>query len=402
MMQVPKSKVSLNFLSLFICLFSIFTSTRAQSYIKLHKKAIICDTHNDIISTAIEKGYNFDNDLKGLTHTDISRLEKGGVDVQVFSVFCDGKQSNPYEFANREIDTLDAWIARNNRRMVKVTSPRQLKRAVRDGKIASMIGVEGGHMIEDDLTNLQNLAGRGARYMTLTWNNSNSWATSAMDETDSSDKLVHKGLTDFGKKVIATMNDLGVMVDVSHVGEQTFWDVMETTSKPVIASHSDVYTIAPVFRNLKDDQIKAIAKNGGVIHLNFYAGFLDSNFLPKAKEFFKRHKVEKDSLLKSGKDDWEANSNLYAAHADEVAEIRPPLSVLFDHIDYIVRLVGEDYVGLGSDFDGINFAPNGLDDVTSYPLITKGLLERGYSKKSIKKILGRNFIRAFKANSVKK
>jgi hypothetical protein len=177
---------------------------------------------------------------------------------------------------------------------------------------------------------------------------------------------------------------------------------VEDFCKPVIASHSDVYTIAPVFRNLKDDQIKAIAKNGGVIHLNFYAGFLDSNFLPKAKEFFKRHKVEKDSLLKSGKDDWEANSILYAAHADEVAEIRPPLSVIFDHIDYIVRLVGEDYVGLGSDFDGINFAPNGLDDVTSYPVITKGLLERGYSKKAIIKILGRNFIRVFKANAVEK
>jgi membrane dipeptidase len=220
-----------------------------------------------------------------------------------------------------------------------------------------------------------------------------------MEETH--DSLLHqpKGLSDFGKQVVKKMNDLGMMVDLSHVGYQTFWDAINATSKPVIVSHSCVYNLCPVFRNLKDDQIKAVGKNGGVIHINFYSGFVDSNFEKRDSLFGIEHKTERDSLLKLNADTYYADEVLYEKYSDEVENLRPPLSMLLDHLDYIVKLIGVDHVGLGSDFDGINSAPKQLDDVTDYPLITKELLKRGYSSTDIKKILSGNFIRVFKANS---
>jgi membrane dipeptidase len=373
----------------------------AQSYKKLHFKSILCDTHNDIISTCIEKGYRFDSNLTGSTHSDLNRMFKAGVDVQVFSVWCDGTVQQPYAFANREIDTLYAWIKRNPDKMMLVKNSDELMEAVKQHKLASMIGVEGGHMIEDNLNKLDSLYARGTRYMTLTWNNNTSWATSAKYEHDSAQSS-HKGLTDFGKQVVQHMNKIGMMVDLSHVGEQTFWDAIHTTTKPVLISHSCVYALCPVFRNLKDDQIKAIAKNGGVIQLNFYSGFIDSTFDAKEKAFTKKHKAERDSLLAAGKQEFFADNFLFLKYADEVKNMRAPFHLLLDHLDYIVKLAGIGHVGLGSDFDGISFPPQEMDDVTSYPLITKALRERGYSKKNIQKILGGNFIRVLKVNEVKK
>ena len=263
-----------------------------------------------------------------------------------------------------------------------------------------MLGVEGGHMIEDKLANLDNLYARGVRYLTLTWNNSTSWATSAADETTKDDSLPHKGLTDLGKQVVQRMNDLGMLIDISHNGEQTFWDVIKHTKKPVIASHSSVWTICQHRRNLKDDQIKAIAENGGVIHLNFYAGFLDSTYERKAIAFTARHKHEVDSLLSKGTQPNYAEMIIMEKYQEEVNSFRPPLSLLIDHIDYIVKLVGVDHVGLGSDFDGIEAGPKELNGVQDFPLITKALVERGYNKKDIRKILGGNFLRVFRANQL--
>jgi len=260
--------------------------------------------------------------------------------------------------------------------------------------------VEGGHKIEDNLSNLENLYNRGARYLTLTWNNSTSWATSAKDETQGNLPASKKGLTSFGIQVVRRMNELGMLVDVSHTGEKTFWDVINTTSKPILVSHSCVYNLTPQFRNLKDDQIKAVAKNGGVIHLNFYSGFLDKDFLNREEQFFTRHKPKIDSLTNLKWQTFDIQSWLVKKYASEVQSSRPPLAALLDHLDYFVKLVGVDYVGFGSDFDGITSAPHGLDDVTSFPLITKELLARGYSKKDIAKILGGNFIRVFRANAV--
>ncbi len=379
----------------------LFTSqTYAQSYKKIHRKAIVVDTHNDILMKAADKGMVFDEDLAGKTSSDLNRWKKGGLDVQLFSVYCDGDLKNPFAYANREMDSLDAVVARNPGKIVKVANYKELMEAVRQHKIAAMFGVEGGHMIENDLDKLAVLYNRGARYLTLTHNIAPPWATSAADET-TNPNLPHKGLTDFGRQVVERMNQLGMIVDVSHAGDQTFWDVIKLTTKPIIASHSSVYSLVPHRRNLKDEQIKAIAKNGGVIQVNFNPGFIDSSFGKKEIAFLKEHAAENDSLLKSGIGDFYTLDYLYNKYREEASSMRPPLSMLIQHIEYIINLVGVDYVGLGSDFDGINLTPLQLDDVTTYPLITKALVEKGYSKKDINKILGGNFLRVLKANEVK-
>ncbi len=382
---------------LIIC--SIYAST--QSYKKLHSKLIVVDTHNDFPSAAIEKAVSFDSDLKGKTHSDLKRMKQGGVDVQVFSIFCGPEQLLPYSFANREIDSVYEWVRRNPADMMLVKTPGDLKQAVKEKKLATMLGVEGGHMIEDKLENLDKLYERGVRYMTITWNNSTTWASSAADEASPKPPPkegalpTHKGLTDFGKQVVKRMNDLGMIVDISHTGEQTFRDVINTSTKPIIASHSCVYNLCPHRRNLKDNQIISIGKNGGVIHLNFYAGFIDSSYEKNMVAFFSKHKKEIDDLIANKTQPDYAAMMVAEKYPEEVAVFRPSLTVLLDHLDYIVRLIGVDHVGLGSDFDGIEAPPKELNGVEDFPRITKELLKRGYSKKDIKKILGANFIRVF-------
>ena len=383
-----------------ILLFVGYTKSQAQNFQRLHKKAIVIDTHNDFISTGIEKNKSFDMALKGITHSDLYRMKTGGIDIQIFSIFCDENYGNgtAYAFANREIDTLYATVQRNPSKMMIVKTPEELSSAVQSGKLGSMIGVEGGHMIEDRIDYLEALFNRGARYMTLTWNNSTSWASSAADERAKRNLGRPYGLTTLGKEIVKKMNALGMIVDISHVGEQTFYDAIATSTKPVIASHSCTYALCPVARNMTDDQIKALGKNGGVIHLNFYSGFVDSTFKQKNDAFLKKHEAEKNELLKNNPSDFYANLVLHEKYKDEIDGVRPSLSLLIDHLDHIVKLIGVDHVGLGSDFDGINSSPRELNDVTDMPLITQELLKRGYSKKDIHKILGGNFIRVFKAN----
>ena len=368
------------------------------SYKKIYRNAVVIDTHNDVLSTVTMKGMNIDSDLTGKTHSDIPRFLKSGIDIQVFAVFSDERfgKDTAFKYANIEIDSLYAIIARHNDRMVLVTSPAELIAANRAKKFGCMIGVEGGHMIEDRIENLDSLYKRGVRYMTLTWNNSTSWASSAWDETTG--KVSQKGLNELGKQIVKRMNELGMLVDLSHVGEKTFYDVIAVTTKPVIVSHSCAWTLCPVPRNLKDEQIRAVAKNGGVIHVNFYSGFIDSNFNNRKNEMFARHSQEADSLKALKKPSYEIEEWMMQKYPGEAEALRPELSRLLDHIDHIVKLAGIDHVGLGSDFDGIESAPKELDDVTSYPALVKGLKDRGYSKTDIEKILGLNFIRVFLIN----
>ncbi len=373
---------------------------QAQSVNKLHYKAILVDTHNDVLSSSVLEGKDISHRLT-TGQSDLDRWKEGGVDVQFFSVWTDKTPRNKEGFfkdANQEIDSLEIIVLRNHSRMTLATNYNQVKKGVRQNKFVALIGVEGGHMIENDLTKLDSLYKRGMRYMTLTWNNSTSWATSAMDETLHADSLQRKGLTEFGKEIVHRMNELGVMVDLSHVGEQTFYDAIAATTKPVLLSHSSVWNICPVFRNVKDDQIKAVAKNGGVICVNFYSGFLDSNFAKKMDELEgSEGKRIKDSLGQNY-DAAKLNEVWAKYFSDQLEPYRPTISKLVDHIDYIVKLVGDDYVGIGSDFDGVSSLPIGMDDVTKYPLITAELKRRGYPNKSIKKILGRNVLRVMKAN----
>ncbi len=384
-------------LLLFLLVGLCHLSTTAQSYRKLHFRSLVVDAHNDIPNRAMERNLVFDQDLRGKSHSDLKRMKEGGVDAQFFSIWCDGKEREPYALANRQIDSVLAWTNRNPANMQAAFSAADIRKN-KQKKLAVLLGVEGGHMIENDLSKLLAFYNRGVRYMTLTWNNSTDWASSAWDESTKPDSLKVKGLSAFGREVVSKMNEIGMMVDLSHVGEQTFKDVMSISKKPALVSHSCVYNLCPHPRNLKDDQVRAIGKNGGVIQLNFFSGFIDSTYERKTKVFAAAHRNEIDSLLKLNPEPYLVYEYLFERYPLEVAGIRPPLSMLMDRLDYIVKMIGVDHVGLGSDFDGINSTPLQMDDVTDFPMITKMLLERGYSKKDIRKILGGNLLRVFAAN----
>ena len=385
-----------------IPLFFFTICAGAQPAATIHRKAIVVDTHNDVLSSQTLQGIDISvRHEKG--HSDLDRWKQGRLDVQFFSIWTGDKpRSNSFYLdANEEIDSLKRIILRNYNRMTEVTSYRSIKRAVRKNKLASLIGVEGGHMIEDDLAKLDALYLRGMRYLSLTWNNSTSWASSAMDETEHPAELKHKGLNEFGRTVVKRLNELGVMVDLSHAGEQTFYDAIAVSSRPVLLSHSSVWAICPVFRNLKDDQIRAVAENKGVICINFYSGFISKAFAKRAEELESNSPERKhvqDSLFAITQDSAEMLRQWRDYYHRQTEPLRPTLSELVDHIDYIVKLVGDDYVGLGADFDGVSSVPVGLEDVTTYPKITEELVRRGYSRKSIRKILGENVLRVMKAN----
>lgn len=260
-----------------------------------------------------------------------------------------------------------------------------------------MIGVEGGHMIENRLANIDSLAKRGMAYLTLTWNNSTSWSSSAAEESSGKVKPEQAGLNNFGKQVVKRLNKLGVMVDLSHVGERTFYDAIKVSAKPVIVSHSCTYAINPVPRNLKDDQIKAVGKNGGVVCINFYSGFLDSTFNTKQKAFFAKYDGELKTLTAKYSRSNAIDTLIYNHQVDADAT-RPPISLLVKHINHVVKLIGIDHVGLGADFDGAESFPLGMNSVADYPKITEELIKNGYSESDIRKIMGRNVVRLIREN----
>jgi membrane dipeptidase len=398
-----------NCISLFRLLFIAISyialnNASAQPYKKIHNNAVVIDGHNDFFSYAMDSGYSFDLNLTGKTQSDLQRMKQGGIDAQVFCVSFDGNMKQPFSFAKRTIDSLYACVNRNRSKMKLVYTPEDLEQAVKQKKLGVMLGVEGGYMIEDDLNKLDSFYKLGVRYMAITWEDSPSWATSARDETKNTNPNFKKGLNDFGRQVIKRMNESGMMIDISHAGEQTFLDIINTSTKPIIASHSCVYNLSRHYRNLKDDQIKAIGKNNGLIMVTFVPHFLDSNWVKRIMAFDAQHKAEEDSVLKIKDDDNFLGRFIYSKYPRESELIDSvPMSVLIDHIDYIVKMIGVNHVGLGSDFDGMLDFPNlhqGLNGngVLDYPKITEALLQRGYTETDIQKILGGNFIRVFKAN----
>lgn len=387
------------FLLLMVCWVQLLPAQQVQ---KLHRKAIVADGHNDVLSSSVMDGIDISNKVN-TGHSDLVRWKEGGLDLQFFSVWTGERARNPEGFfkdALEQIDSLNMLVLRNPGRMVLARNTREVKKGIRQGKLVALIGVEGGHMIEDDLDKLDSLYKLDMRYLTLTWNNSNSWATSAMDESSQDrDPAAPRGLTAFGKQVVRRMNELGIIVDLSHTGEQTFYDAIATSSKPVMLSHSSVWNICPVFRNVKDDQIRAVAKNGGVICINFYSGFISKDY-DQQGEWLSQHRRKPyiDSILAIHSDSSYARNAWRRYYQAEMKPLQPTLGQVVDHIDYIVNLVGVDYVGLGSDFDGVSALPEGLEDVTTYPRITEELLRRGYSRKSVRKILGGNILRVMRAN----
>ena len=363
-------------------------------YKKLHTNALVVDTHNDVVQRILN-GENISVRTRH-GHSDLPRFVQGGLDVEVFSIWVPPEKTSHsyYDQANEQIDSIVSFARRNASSVGLAMNRDEIEELAGQGKFVAMLGVEGGHAIMNSLENLRHFRDRGVRYMTLTWNNSTDWATSAKDETDPKLNLKHKGLTELGKDVVRTMNNIGMIVDISHVGEQTFWDVMEISKKPVIASHSSAWTLCHHRRNLKDDQLRAIASGGGVVFINFAPWFIDSTFSEREERMQDHHKARIDSFKTAFQgDEFSENNALAEFLRDEYLPIRPTLSTLIDHFDYIAKLIGVDHVGIGSDFDGISVTPRDMDDVTFLPNITRELLRRGYSGKDVRKILGENFMR---------
>jgi membrane dipeptidase len=349
---------------------------------RVYREAIVVDVHNDLPSKMIDDGYNPDvrhtpGFAKNQGETDVPRLIESGLTGVFLSVWVDPEKytfttpDQSWRHAQVYLDTIHAFVNRHPDRLLLASTARQVREAKRQGKVAILIGVEGGHVIENSLDNLRELYRRGVRYMTLTWNNGTSWAGAAagLNGTRSG------GLTEHGRAIVREMNRLGMLVDISHVSDSTFFDAVATSTAPVIASHSSARALNSHRRNMSDAQLRAVARNGGVVNVNFYSAFVDPAFLAKA-----------DSIEKHlPKDAQEAALRTLP---------RPSLSILLDHFDHIARVAGVDHVGLGSDFDGVSgLLPAGMDDVTRLPLIAQGLLQRGYSESDVKKILGGNMLR---------
>lgn len=360
--------------------------------LKIQREAIVVDTHNDILSMMTDDNYDIGVSSVGKYHTDIARMKQGGLTGEFFSVYIDRSYARNGGSARRALDMID-YVYRAAERypndFLMAYSTADIRRAKKQKKIAALMGIEGGHAIEDSLMALRDFYRLGIRYMTLTHNNTNNWADSCCDTAK------HNGLSDFGKDVVREMNRIGMIVDVSHVSDKTMSDVFETSAAPVIASHSSARALGDRTRNIPDDLLRRFAKNGGVVMVNFYPGFIDKNVIAATKERDARLKPQLDQLKETFKDD----PKQLAAETNKLQATIPlpatPLSVLIDHFDHIAKVAGIDHVGLGSDFDGIPSVPLGLEDISKLPNITYELLKRGYSEKDVKKVLGENFMRAF-------
>lgn len=358
----------------------------------LHYDAVVIDTHNDILMPIFLNGADISKSNPG-TQSDFVKWKKGGLDVQVFSIYVPERyKSGHFKYVTKLIDKMEGYSEEYSDIFALCRNYDDLLKGIESGRFCGLMGSEGGSMLEGSMENLITLYNRGVRYLGLTWNTSNEIGVSARDEMDRGKK---GGLTEFGFEVVKKMDSLGMLIDVSHLGETAFWDVMNTSKNPIIASHSAVYSICTHYRNLTDEQIKAIAKSNGYIGVNFYCKFLD----PSANESKVRavHNKYKNGSKNINIDDViEFNKLRYDYLTENKIDGGTPVDFLIDHIDYIVKLVGIDYVGFGSDFDGGVYAPNEIYDATCYPIITMKLVERGYGEDEIRKILGLNFLRVFK------
>ncbi len=359
---------------------------------RLHRSALVIDLHADTPQRFLfDKTFDFSK-RNDTGHMDIPRMREGGLDAVFMSIWCEGSYTGP-KAVKRSLDLIDSVyeVARRNPRDLMVaTTAADVRRATAEGKIALLLGVEGGHMIDDDLAMLRSFAALGVRYMTLSHFLNTNWSDS------STDKPKHNGLTAFGKDVVREMNRLGVMVDISHVADKTFYDALEVSRAPVIASHSSIRGISNHPRNMSDDMLRALAKNGGVIHINYHADFISQKYLDANRALGKEvQDADKEMEARCGDDEACKILGSEARHKKLTAEGKLPRvswQEVIEHIDHAVKVAGVDHVGLGSDFDGANM-PEGLNDASMLPRITEALLKRGYKAGDIEKILGGNTLR---------
>jgi len=373
----------------------------SERAMRIYREAIVIDMHNDLPTQIIDERYDpsfrhpAGSNAPKEGHTDIPRLVESGIDAVFWSAFigaeyANGSPNRSYQRVLIYLDTIDALIKRHPEALMRAESAADLRRAVAAGKVASFIGVEGGHAIENSLVRLRELHRRGARYMTLTWNNGNEWAGANAGTNGTSTG----GLTPFGREVIGEMNRLGILVDISHVSDSTFYDAVATSTMPVIASHSSSRAVNLHRRNMTDDMLRAVAKNGGVVNVNFAAQFIDSVYRIATDNVDRTIFALRDSLRRSGADTATIRRETGSRRSAMMATVAPArFSVLIDHFDHIARVAGIDHVGIGSDFDGVGALPEQMDDVTKLPLIAQALLDRGYSEGDVKKVLGGNMLR---------
>ena len=373
---------------------------------QVQRSAIVIDTHADTPQRMADENFDLSDPLNG-GNWNLETAQKGNLGAEFFSIWVD-PEPNKGHAARRTLILIDAvkqQVAKHPDKMMFVTTPEGIELAHREHKVAALVGIEGGHSIEDSIALLRQFYALGVRYMTLTWSNSNGWADSSGDINDANIPHTKDGLSEFGKDVVYEMNRLGMMVDVSHVSDRTFYRTLIITRAPIIASHSAARALCDAPRNMTDDMLRAIANSGGpgskggVVQVNFYSAFISQQY----RDAQKAQQPEVDKAVQALKDKYKAEGkeappteieHLQRQYADRIP--RPPLSALIDHIDHIAKVAGVDHVGLGSDFDGVNGQlPEGMDSPADLPKITAALMERGYSAEDCRKILGGNLLRVF-------
>ena len=383
------------------------TSTVAQAAaddpLTIHKRAIAVDMHADTVQRMLDEHVDLQQQLSD-GHFDAVRARAGGLDAQFFSIWVEpqlfgGGGARAVKRADDQIAAIREMVEKHPETWEIATSAADVRRAAQDGKIAALFGLEGGYAIDEKLANVQRYYDLGVRYMSPAWSVSTSWAGSSGDEIGAS-----RGLNDFGKNVVREMNRLGMMVDVSHVSDKTFWDIVNTSTKPVVATHSACRAITDVPRNLTDDMIRALANTGGVVNVIFYPEHIE----PGWSELKKKVDVEIAPLVQQASEAEPGDAVHKKMARDRVrqreyARRLPPVYVsrIVDHIDHIVKLVGVDHVGIGSDFDGVQATAADLGTVADLPNLTKELLKRGYTEADVDKILGGNMLRVMDAQQAK-
>ena len=369
--------------------------------LQIHNSALIVDTHADTPQRFLDQNFDIGStDSKDIGHISLDKVREGNLGAEFFSIWVEPSFKGQY--AHRALDLIDSvyeQAARHHDRMMMAFSTDDIQRAHEQKALAALLGIEGGHAIENDLRLLREFYRLGVRYMTLTWSNTNEWADSSGDSDDPKVRH-HNGLTAFGKEVVVEMNRLGMMVDISHVSDKTFYDTVALSKAPIIASHSSARALTNHPRNLTDDMLRALARNNGVVQVNFFSGFVDEDF----RRVFDASTKERDAAVAAFVERRKAEGKLATYVEYEWIERawaaripRPPFKSLIDQIDHIAKVAGVDHVGLGSDFDGVSGAtPAGMDSAADLPKITQGLLDRGYSPGDIAKILGGNLMRVFR------
>ncbi len=372
---------------------------------QIHAQAIIVDTHADTPQRMLDDGYDLAQP-DAEVNVNLDKAKAGNLGAEFFSIWVEPSDGNLEHPARRAFDLIDAvyqQAAKHPDGIVMAFSADDIVKARAGPKprLAALMGIEGGHAIENDLHLLRDFYRLGVRYMTLTWSNTNDWADSSGD-IESPKVQHHNGLTPFGKEVVLEMNRLGMMVDISHVSDKTFWDTLAVTKAPVIASHSSARALSGAGRNLTDDMLRAVAKNGGVVGVNFFSAFVDDNF----RRELDRMRPQIDAAVEKAKAQYRAEHPGKPVPYSVEEEVnrqfaakmsRPPLKSLIDQFDHIAKVAGWEHVGLGSDFDGVSgMLPQGMDSASDLPKITEALVERGYTKEQITGMLGGNLLRVFR------